>query len=181
MKRRPVLRRIRLNRTMFAETRINRQQWRYVLILLSIWTAFGLFFGTQNYIRDVYFGRPASLPGYIIGWVFCGYSWGILTYPVVRFIRRFSLTDLSLTRFVLVHAPAAFLFSLVQLGIYLMIASILSRSSDHTAWDFYKFLLANELHSSVLVYFAIVSVVTVYDRFLARSQAKDGSGHAISQ
>ena len=139
---------------------------RKLLLLVAVWTGFGLFFGTQNYVRDIYSGRHASLPGYIVGWIFCGYSWALLTFPVLGFARRFSLGSLGWLRFLFVQIPAAFAFSLVQLGIYLTIASIIEPLRDRTVWEFYKFLLANELQSSILVYFGIVAVVTIYDRFL---------------
>ena len=122
-------------------------------------------FGTQNYVRDIYFGHQASLPGYIIGWIFCGYSSAALTFPVLWFTRRFSFEKLGWLRFLLLHVPSAIIFSLAQLGIYLAIASLVEPAREHSVWDFYKFLLVNELQSSVLVYFAIVSVITVYDRF----------------
>lgn len=138
-----------------------------MLLIVSVWTAFGLFFGTQNYIRDTYAGRPASLPGYIIGWIFCGYSWGILTVPVLRFVRRFSLERIGWQKLIAVHMPAAAVFSLFQLGIYLFIAGVIFRASGRGLWEFYKFLLANELQSSVLVYVAIVAAITIYDRFFS--------------
>ena len=155
---------------MLSEIKIDRQR---VILLVAVWTAFGLFFGTQGYIRDIYFGRSASLAGYIIGWIFCGYSWAILTLPVLLFARRFSPERLGWTRFFGVHIAAAVLFSLIQLGIYLVIAGILFGRSDRSLWEFYKFLLANELQSSLLVYLAIVSVITVYDRFLRKVQTAE--------
>jgi hypothetical protein len=153
----------------FPNANIQRSKVKFLLIIVAVWTVFGLFFGTQNYIRDIYAGGPASLPGYIIGWIFCGYSWGILTIPGLRFIRRYSFTRLGWTRFALVQLPAAFIFSLTQLGIYLFIAGVLFRASGRGLWEFYKFLLANELQSSVLVYVTIVAAVTVYDRFFGAS------------
>jgi hypothetical protein len=154
---------------MLSEIKLDRLR---LILLLAVWTAFGLFFGTQNYIRDLYFGRSASLSGYIIGWIFCGYSWALLTIPVLVFVRRFSLEKLRWPRFLLVHIPAAVLFSLVQLGIYLVIAGILFNRPDRSLWDYYKFLLANELQSSILGYFAIVSAATAYDRFLNKKRTQ---------
>jgi len=149
----------------FPQAKVEKRKVKYLLLIVAVWTAFGLFFGTQNYIRDAYAGRPASLPGYIIGWIFCGYSWGVLTVPVLRFIRRFSLSRLGWMKFVLAQFPAAAVFSLTQLGIYLFIAGVLFRATGRGLWEYYKFLLANELQSSILVYFAIVAAVTIYDRF----------------
>ena len=65
-----------------------RYLWNVGLVLL-VWTAFGVFFGTQSYLRDAYSGKTPSLPGYIVSWTICGYTWGLLTYPVLAFVRRF--------------------------------------------------------------------------------------------
>ena len=78
--------------------RLERNRFAFPLLVLAVWTAFGLFFGTQNYVRDIYAGNKASLPGYLVGWLLCGYSWGILTWPVLRFLRRFSLSALFAAR-----------------------------------------------------------------------------------
>src|SRR6476660_6665067 len=119
----------------FPQTRREKSKVTYLLLIAAVWTAFGLFFGTQNYIRDAYAGRPASLPGYIIGWIFCGYSWGLLTIPVLRFIRRFSLLRLGWTRFVSMQLPSAVIFSLAQLAIYLFIAGMLVREARNGLWQ----------------------------------------------
>jgi hypothetical protein len=151
------------------EVKFDRQK---LILLLAVWTAFGLFFGTQGYIREIYLGRNASLTGYIVSWIFCGYSWAILTLPVLLFTRRFSLERVKLPRFFLVHVLASVLFSLAQLGIYLLIAGVLFSRPDRSLWDFYKFLLASELQSSILVYFVIVAVITAYDRFLNKDSVE---------
>lgn len=150
---------------MYQPAKIERHKLTYPLMLLAAWTAFGLFFGTQGYVRAIYFGQPASLSGYIFSWTICGYSWGILTVPAVLFIRRFSLQRLGWSGFAAVHILASVVFSSVQLFIYLIVAGILFRATDRSVVEFYKFLLANELQSSILVYVTIVSVVTLKDRF----------------
>ncbi len=149
---------------MLEQTRIEKNRLLFPVIVLSAWTAFGLFFGTQNYVRDVYVGKGASLSGYIVGWLLCGYSWAILTVPVLRFVRRFSLGRLGWSKFLLGHISAAALFSLVQLGIYVVIAGTLFGKSERGYWEFYKFIVVKEFQSSFLVYFVIVSVATAYDR-----------------
>jgi hypothetical protein len=118
----------------FPQANLDRSKLKYLLAIIGIWTAFGIFFGTQSYFRETYAGRPASLPGFIIGWIFCGYSWGILTVPVVRFLRRFSLSRLGWLKSVLIQLPAAVVFSLAQLGIYLFIAGVLFRASARGLW-----------------------------------------------
>lgn len=135
-----------------------------------MWTAFGLFFGAQNYIRDVYIGKGASLPGYIVSWLLCGYSWAVLTVPALRCTRRFSLERLGWSRFFLVHLPASAAFALVQLGIYVLIAGVLFGMANRGVWEFYKFIVVNEFQSSFLVYFAIVAAVTVRERWFRQPE-----------
>jgi LytTr DNA-binding domain len=158
---------------MFTPTKFERNKLIFSLMVLSAWTAFGLFFGTQNYVRDVYTGKGASLPGYLAGWLVCGYSWAILTVPVLRFARRFSLDRLGWLRVFLVHLPLAVVFASAQLGLYVVIAGSLFGTSGHGLWEFYKFIFVQEFQSSFLVYFAIVSAVTAYDRFFNTAPKTD--------
>jgi len=129
--------------------------------MMAAWTAFGLFFGTQQYLRDVFVGKPASLPGYLLSWILCGYSWGILTVPVIWIARR-----ISWPRSVLLHLPLAAAFSFLQIGIYVLIAKMLFLPSDGNLWSFYQAIAVNEFQSSFLVYFVIVSAVAAYDKWL---------------
>lgn len=150
----------------------------FPLTILLTWTAFGVFFGTQNYIRDVYVGKNASLPGYIVGWLLCGYSWGILTVPVLRFLRRFSLERLGWSKLMLVHLPAAIAFSLLQIGIYVLIAATLFGGSGNSTWEFYKLIVVKEFQSSFLVYFAIIFAAIAYKRWLGE---RPGSNPEVGQ
>ncbi len=149
---------------------LERTKFTFPLLLIAVWTAFGLFFGTQNYVRDVYSGRVASFPGYLVGWLLCGYSWGILTPVVLRFLRRFSFSSLGLSRFLLVHLPAALVFASLQLAIYTLIVGMVSLfgSENRPIIEFYEWLFVKEFQSSLLVYAAIAATVSVYDWFVAR-------------
>ena len=149
---------------MLDPTIIRKHKFLLPLMIIAVWTAFGLFFGTQNYIRDAYAGKGASLPGYITSWLLCGYSWAVLTVPVIRIARRFSLDRLGWGRFFLMHLPTAVVFALAQLAIYVAIAGLLFGTRERGVWDFYKFIVINEFQSSFLVYFVIVSALTALDR-----------------
>jgi hypothetical protein len=145
----------------------------FPLTILLTWTAFGVFFGTQNYVRDIYVGKSASLPGYIVGWLLCGYSWGILTVPVLRFLRRFSLERLGWSKLLLWHIPAAIVFSLLQIGIYVLIAKTLFGGSGNGTWEFYKLIVVKEFQSSFLVYFAIIFAAIAYNRLFREAPVSD--------
>lgn len=141
----------------------------FPLLVIAAWTAYGVFFGTQNYIRDVYRGDGASLPGYLFSWLICGYSWALLTVPVMKVVRRLSLTRLGWTRFFAAHIPLAAAFALVQLGIYVIITTALFGARGRGISEFYQLIAANEFQTSFLVYFVIVSAVTAYDRWSVSS------------
>jgi hypothetical protein len=160
---------------MLVPTNITRQKLHFPLLLLAAWTCFGLFFGTQNYIRDAYFGKGPSLPGYLTSWLLCGYSWGVLTVPVISFARRFSLKRLGWGQFFLVHTPVAAIFALLHLAIYVAIAGTLFGTRDRSFWEFYEFILVNEFQSSFLVYFVIVSAVTAFDRWVVAPEDVPGT------
>lgn len=143
-------------------------------MIVAVWTLFGLFFGTQNYVRDIYSGNRASLPGYLIGWLMCGYAWGILTFPILKFVRRFSLTALGWSKFLLLHLPSAAVIASVQLLIYTLIAyalAFVSGSEIRPFASFYTQLFVKEFQSSFLVYLTIVSAVTAYDRIFSAADA----------
>lgn len=149
---------------MFTDRRFEKSRYFFPLVLIAAWTAFGLFFGTQNYIRDVYGGKPASFPGHVIAWLVCGYSWGILTTPILRFARRFSLERLGWSWFFLVHIPASVVFSALALGVYVLLFKFLLGGNGKPLGAFYAAVFVNEFQSEILIYLLIVSVATVYRR-----------------
>jgi len=162
------------------QRKIVRNRFFYPIVVLLAWTAFGLFFGTQNYLRDVYVGKTPSLTRYLVSWIICGYSWAILTLPVLWFARIFPFGRLKHAFFFPIHILAGGAFSLIQLGVYVAIASVLFNRGDHSIVDYYKFLLASEFQSSFLVYFAIIATVYLYDHFFgARRNEPAGTANVI--
>ncbi|MEP7075929.1 MAG: LytTR family DNA-binding domain-containing protein [Acidobacteriota bacterium] len=148
---------------------LKRSKFYFPALVLVCWTVFGLFFGIQNFLRDAYFGKGPSLPGYLVGWLLCGYSWAILTFPVFKFVRTFSFVRLKWLRFFAIHIPSAVVFSIAQLGIYDLIAQTLFHGGGRGFIEYYGFLLANEFQSSFLVYFAVIGAITAYDDFFVRA------------
>lgn len=161
-----------------TERTINdRSKLFFPIIILSAWTAFGLFFGTQSYVRDLYVGRPASLPGHIVGWLICGYSWAALTAPILVFLRRFSLLRVGWSKFLLINLFSAIPIVFVQLGIYVLISSGLPGTSGRGLLELYELVVVEEFQSSFLVYVVLVAVVTGYDRFFKVSDANTNTNH----
>ena len=164
---------------MLLNPRLRKNRLTFTLLVLAAWTGFGIFFGTQNYLRDIYVGRPASLPGYMVGWLLCGYSWAFLTVPILRFARHFSLHKLGWSRFLLTHLPLGVVFASFQLGLYVSIAASLFSGNDKGIWELYKFIFVKEFQSSFLVYWAIISAVTAYDRIFGEVPAVSRSDRTL--
>lgn len=141
-----------------------RSKYVFSLQVVFAWTLFGIFFGTQSYIRATRSGTGAALSRYLISWLICGYSWALLTAPILWFRNRFSLGRLGWSRFLLVHIPAAVVFGLAQLGVYVLISGSLF-GTRNGYWDFYKHVVVSEIQFSFLVYLAIVLAASAYDRF----------------
>ncbi|HTH51475.1 MAG TPA: hypothetical protein VL501_06060, partial [Pyrinomonadaceae bacterium] len=147
--------------------RFDRNRYTFPILLMVVWTAFGLFFGTQNYIRDVYTGEHPSLTGYLLGWLICGYSWAGLTPLLLRFLRHFSLERLGMSKFLLVHLSSGAVIASGQLAAYVAIASLIALLSGTPARSFvewYPRLWMLEFRSSYLVYLVIAASVAAYSR-----------------
>jgi hypothetical protein len=148
----------------------DRNRLTFPIAVVAVWTAFALFFGTQNYLRDMYLGRLGSLSDYIAEWLLCGYSWGLLTLPMLWFLRLFSLDRLGWPRFFLVHIPASAVFSSLALAIYVALASLLPGRTG-SIWALYEFVFINEFQSEILVYLSVIATATIYWRLYGPEEA----------
>jgi uncharacterized protein YlzI (FlbEa/FlbD family) len=137
------------------------------LVLLG-WTGFALFFASRTYMERSYNGRSLSWQTDLSIWLLCGYSWAILTPPLLFLARRFPFKINDLARWLAIHIPASVLFSLVQLAIYSGFRLLLGFPSS----DFfgrYQSLVVEELHSNILVYFSVLGIKHAVDYVLKPS------------
>ncbi|HVF46469.1 MAG TPA: hypothetical protein VNA17_02775, partial [Pyrinomonadaceae bacterium] len=147
--------------------KINHPKLLKVGLALVGWTMYGLFFASQNYIRQVSSNRPANWSNDLVVWMTCGSSWALLTPVILFFARHFPPNRRNWLRTLAIHLPAAVLFSLVQLAVYTGLRLVLHGKSLT-----YSNLVADELHSGVLVYFAILGVSYVVT-YLFSSESYD--------
>jgi LytTr DNA-binding domain-containing protein len=146
---------------MKSATQIFGRVYARVALILVIWTAYGLFFGTQGFLRAMSSGKTASLSSYIVIWILCGYSWALLTVPLLKFVDRFSLERLGWAWFLLVHIPVAPAVGSLALALYVVLANTLFFGLGRSITDFYLGIYLDEIQSETLVYLMIVGVVTV--------------------
>lgn len=132
----------------------NQKLWSIGHIVLC-WTLFGLFFASQSYVRQSYFGRDPDWQNALVVWLTCGYSWAVLTPPILFVARRFPFNRNDWLRTLAVHLPASVFFSVIALAIFAGLRMLFGES-----YSFEKFqnLAVGEIHSCILVYFGILGV-----------------------
>ena len=137
---------------------IGKQSYSRLLLIFLAWTVYGVFFASQSMIRRGISNGFADLPRHLFPWLLCAYCWAVLTPLVIRLTSRFPFAKNGFFRAFAVHIPAAVGFSLVQLGLYSAVASLLSGSGINGFAGLYKELIPEEFHQSVLVYSLIVAI-----------------------
>ena len=136
-------------------TRFSHERLFNLGLILVGWTLYGFFFASQNYLRHAYDGRNPNFQKDLSIWLTCGYSWAILTYPILRLARRFPFDRENWRRAIAVHVPASFFFSIASLMIFSAIRAMLGQP---LSLDRFQNLFVENIHSSVLIYFGILGV-----------------------
>lgn len=133
----------------------NNRKFLKPAIIFSAWTLFGLFFASQHYVGRVYFGRVPSWAEALSVWMTCAYSWALLTPAVLWVIERFPIKKETWKKSLLVHLPAAALFSLSGLAIYVLARNVLFPNQPTPT---FKGLLVVDYHQGLLTYAVIVGI-----------------------
>jgi DNA-binding LytR/AlgR family response regulator len=89
----------------------------------------------------------------------------VLTPLVLRLAARFPFSKQRFLPAFLVHIPAAVCFSLLQLGLYSVVATFLSGRGMNRAVGLYRELVVEEFHQSVLVYALIIAIYSAHQFF----------------
>jgi DNA-binding LytR/AlgR family response regulator len=137
---------------------IGKQSYIRLALIFLAWTAYGIFFASQSIIRQGVSKGLENLPRHLVPWLLCAYCWALLTPLVIRLASRFPFIKGQFLKAFLVHVPAAVVFSLMQLGLYSVVATFLSGSGINRFAGLYKGLVQEEFHQSVLVYSLIIAI-----------------------
>src|SRR5262245_41786511 len=95
--------------------------WRIIILGIIGWTLYGVFFGCQAYLSNLYFGRKAGFKQTLASWLLCASIWMFLTPLIYQLARRFPLEKGKLQLSIPVHLSAALLIALFSLGAYTFI------------------------------------------------------------
>jgi len=162
---------------------IGKQTYIRLALIFLAWTAYGVFFASQSIIRQ---GISRGLARHLVPWLLCAYCWAVLTPLVLRLASRFPFAKDRFGQAFFVHIPAAVGLSLLQLGLYSAVATLLSGSGLNRAIGLYRELVLEEFHQSVLVYALIIAIYSAHqylfkpDRIETQSAAVDTEQQTIS-
>lgn len=145
---------------MTEESLVNRR-WVKWLIIFAIWTLFGFFFTSQFALQNQLSESPVPF-WRILSWqLFSGYTWFLITPLILWLGRKFSFEKGGWKTSLPVHIAASFVIAFSQLAIDAFVLpqlGYLRRYQPATFWDTYKIFLLVNLHFSVAIYWAVLSI-----------------------
>ena len=144
---------------------IGKQSYIRLGLIFLAWTAYGVFFASQSLIRQGISRGLSDLPRHLLPWLLCAYCWAVLTPLVIRVASRFPFANGRFLQAFAVHVPAAVGFSLLQLGLYSVVATVLAGRGMGLALGLYRELVVEEFHQSVLVYSLIIAIYSAHQFF----------------
>jgi len=148
-------------------------QWRKWAIIFACWTAFALFFASQNFTFQLRSERPIDWTGVLVIWFLCGYSWCALTPLILWLAGRFPLERGKWLRSISLHLCASAFFSVFSLVVFVLARRALvgSAAGGPSLWRSFRFLLTAEFHTGLLIYWAIIGLdhaLAYYRRYQER-------------
>jgi two-component system, LytTR family, sensor kinase len=139
---------------------------KWALIFVS-WTAYALFFASQNYLLQTRYGSPPDGKKVLAIWLLCGVSWFAVTPLILWFARRFPLERGRLSRSIPAHFSASGIIAVLSMAIFVLLRRAcleidgVSASFTEDARD----LLISEFHAELLVYWAIIGIASAIDYY----------------
>lgn len=130
------------------------------------WLIFALFFASESFVRDAYFGRPLSPVQTLVPWLVCASLWFALTPLALRLADKFPLDRQHWLTNGLVHLVASLAFALGQEALYILVAKLVATPPRPIT---YSAALGNQLiqgaHFSVITYWAIIALSHVLEYY----------------
>lgn len=145
---------------------MRRQPWAHWRLLVCGWSFFGLFFATQSLLYQAYSGAPLQWKQTFAEWLVYSYIWAALTPLVLDLSGRHRIERPHALRGLVVHIPAGVLVSIFHVGVYVIALSPfrwLPAADPGSPLSVFKTLLAFELHSDFLTYWALIGIEHAID------------------
>jgi two-component system LytT family sensor kinase len=143
-----------------------RRRWVKWLLILLCWTLFGLFFVSQYFIRQNYYGRSFEWGHYLAVYLGSAYLWAALTPFIIYLTRRFPIQQGRWLRGILTHLFLGAAFSLVELLDFVLVSPLIGLPPlRETFFSSYTAAFVIDFHWDLLTYWAIVGLVHAFDYY----------------
>lgn len=138
---------------------VRQRRWVQWGLMFGCWTLYGLFFTSQESIRQAYTGKPIKWGTILAGWLSVAYAWAVLT-PLIFFLAgRFPFDRGHWRRSFLVHLLSSVMFSLVELLLFILAAPLVGFSvwKKNFGTTFIS-AFTIDFHVNLLTYWAILCI-----------------------
>jgi signal transduction histidine kinase len=131
-------------------------------MVFLLWTAFGLFFGSRQYVNSFLFGIPRETN---VVWLLAnlvdGWYWALLTFPIFRLAHRFRFTRRGWPVAVAVHATGAVASALGCVVFDLLVAAVIDPSDPPSFGVYFR----TTFHTDVQWYLLVVGAAYTLDYY----------------
>jgi two-component system LytT family sensor kinase len=159
-------------RLWFIDNRMRSQskapaRWVKGLPIIGGWTLYGLFFTSQAYLNQAFFGKEVRWGQALAIWMLCAFAWALLTPAILWLGRRFPFSRPNWLSPLLVHIAAATFFSFFSLVVYMLVWRLLLWSQLIASLPFssLKNLVIADFHSGLLIYASIIAIRNALDTY----------------
>src|SRR5262245_37334305 len=144
-----------------------RDRWIRATVIIAGWTLYGLFFASQTYLNQVYWGRGASWAQCLLIWMPCAVAWMLLTPAMLYLAQRFPFAKHNWRQPLLIHTFAASFFSLFALAVYILIRKLLLWNDPTMTAPItsLKSLAVADFHAGLLIYGAVIGIRYALDYY----------------
>lgn len=156
-------------------SRLDRRPARYALYA-AIWTAFGVYFFTQDLSRKIYWGDPTPWWRYLVSWMLGVWLCAALTPGILALGRRWPIERRGWPARLALHAGLSLAFAV---GVALALSALgpalgfLGPLPIASFRDALPILLITSLHNNVVSYWVVLGVqhgLRYYRRYQERAQ-----------
>src|SRR5947209_4073164 len=145
---------------------IQQRRWLKWSLIALAWTLFGFFFASEGIVSRAYLGRPLLLGETLTVWFICAYVWLALTPFALYLAERFPLERRHWLKNSSTHLIASAVFALLQLAIYISVASRVGLISDKQSFiEAFRNIFITNFHFDLLTYWAIIGLSHALDYY----------------
>jgi two-component system LytT family sensor kinase len=145
----------------------SKSLWIKVLAVTGGWALYGLFFTSQAYLNQAFFGREVRWGQALAIWMLCAFAWALLTPAILWLAQRFPFTRKDWLPPLLIHMVAAIFFSSFSLVVYVLVWRLLlwSHMISSLPYSSLKNLFIADFHSGLLIYASLIGIKNALDTY----------------